>query len=184
MHSSRREERWRLKDSVPEGFRLIYIAPMEWYIRCAAVAASVPLALGVISIPMLYLAPPEMPVTAPQVGLTITLFSVLASGIFLVTRRYPFRMYHSRSQKEYSAVLVGPLLLNSRLVSLSEGSVSQEHGGDSGVVPWKKVLYRSPRGKLILHDTAFKSADDYNRLLGYTLDQDDEDDTFPGARGM
>ena len=170
--SSRREERWRRQDGVPAEFRLVYVAPNELYVRCAALAVAAPLLLAV---PTAALRPAALLLTADwQVATVVGLYGLLAAAVLLLARRYPFRMYHSAARRQFRAVLAGPLLLNSRQLTLAEGSVSSARSV-SNALPWNSVLYTSQQGKLVLLDSGFQSAEMYNRLLGHHSEQGAKD---------
>ncbi|XP_043215639.1 uncharacterized protein LOC122378538 [Amphibalanus amphitrite] len=167
--SSRREERWRRRDRIPSEFRLVYVAPNERWMRAAALAVASPL---LVAVPAAALRPASVLLAAEwQVLLGGGLYGLLAAAVLLLTWRYPFRMYHSAARRQFRAVLTGPLLLNSRQLSLPEGSVSRVRSV-SNMMPWMDSLYKSQQGKLVLLDTGFQSAEMFNRLLGHHVDED------------
>ncbi|KAF0295780.1 UDP-N-acetylglucosamine transferase subunit ALG13 [Amphibalanus amphitrite] len=167
--SSRREERWRRRDRIPSEFRLVYVAPNERWMRAAALAVASPL---LVAVPAAALRPASVLLAAEwQVLLGGVLYGLLAAAVLLLTWRYPFRMYHSAARRQFRAVLTGPLLLNSRQLSLPEGSVSRVRSV-SNMMPWMDSLYKSQQGKLVLLDTGFQSAEMFNRLLGHHVDED------------
>ena len=146
----------------------MYVAPSELYLRCAAVAVTAPLLLAV---PAVTLQPAAFLLAADwQVGVCAGLYGLLTAAVLLLARRYPFRMYHNAARRQFRAVLTGPLLVSSRQISLKEGSVSRVQSV-SNVLPWKRALYTSQQGKLVLVDSGFQSAEMYNRLLGYHIEE-------------
>ncbi|XP_037090148.1 uncharacterized protein LOC119110428 [Pollicipes pollicipes] len=175
LGNPRSEERWRQRDGMPAGFRLVYLAPMEWYVRAAAAAGAGSLLLAAVGVLAKPAAAAALLAANAPLLLVVGMYALISPSLLVLAWRYPFRMYHSAARREFRAVLTGPLVVTLRHVTLADGAVSRVENA-SNILPWKKVLYRSDQGKLILIDSAFQSAEVYNRLLGYPQPEDDDEE--------
>lgn len=170
----RRADRYRQKDGVSAAHRLVYVAGMDWHLRLCAIGVVVPLPLAIASAPKLLTSTAVLS-SATALCLVGVVYMAVVWTLFRLVHRYVLRMYFSRRDNSYVAVLTGGLLVKVRRVRLSAGGVTEQPNVGSPL-PWNKLLYSYEGGKLIMDASRFRTAKDFNRLLGYDMNGKVEDE--------
>ncbi|XP_062708168.1 uncharacterized protein LOC109408578 [Aedes albopictus] len=171
-----KEERYRARDNVPEAFRLIYRAPMEYYLSACNLVTSFSFAavsgitvygylhdFHTMSVPFEF---DYGSLTANESDLLIFLgFFFLANvAIRMVVNRYVLRIY--RDDEDYLAVFEGYLPFTRRHLRFKKGNV--EPVPEGGIIPWQDARYKINDNNVLLLESYFRTpAELYNMLKQY-----------------
>ncbi|XP_058460868.1 uncharacterized protein LOC131436261 isoform X2 [Malaya genurostris] len=170
---SRKEERYRNKDKVPIDYRIIYRAPMEYYLSaCSFITSFSFVAFGGITAYAYSHDYHTMPVpfnieygplTANEQDLLLFLgFFLLANvAIRIIVNRYPLRIY--RNNGNYLAIFEGTLPFTRKSMKFIKGDVSQVPEG--GILPWQDARYTINKKQVLLFDNHFRTPSELNAMM-------------------
>ncbi|XP_058838335.1 uncharacterized protein LOC131694012 [Topomyia yanbarensis] len=170
---SRKEERYRLKDKVPVDYRIIYRAPMEYYLSACSFVTSFSFVAfsGITAYAYLHdyhtmTVPFDFeygPLTANEQDLLLFLgFFLLANvAIRVIVNRYPLRIY--RNSGKYLAVFEGMLPFTRRQIIFNKGDVSQVPEG--GLLPWQEARYKINEKQVLLLESHFRTPAELTTMM-------------------
>ncbi|XP_065074173.1 uncharacterized protein LOC135698200 [Ochlerotatus camptorhynchus] len=168
-----KEERYRKKDKVPEEYRIIYRAPMEYYLSACNFVTSFSFAAisGITAYGYLHnyhtmSVPFELDygsLTANENDLLIFLgfFFIANIAIRIMVNRYVLRVY--RSDEDYIAIFEGHLPFTRKQFSFKKGSV--ESVPEGGIVPWQDARYMINEKPVLLLDSYFRTPSELFNML-------------------
>ncbi|XP_055629796.1 uncharacterized protein LOC129770768 [Toxorhynchites rutilus septentrionalis] len=170
---SMKEERYRKKDKVPLDYRIIYKAPMDYYMTaCNYTSTFSFVAFGAIAA-FAYLQPLNLiafpyeiefgTLAARESDLPIFLgfFLLFNIGIRIMVNRYPLRIY--RNDEKYLAVFEGSLPLTKRILKFRKGDVMPVPLG--GILPWQDARYKINGKRVFLLDDYFRTPSELNAMI-------------------
>ncbi|XP_055535228.1 uncharacterized protein LOC129724381 isoform X3 [Wyeomyia smithii] len=170
---TRKEERYRLKDNIPHDYRIIYRAPMEYYLSACNFVTSFSFAAMSGITAYAYLrnynitaVPFDVeygPLTANESDLMLFLgFFLIANVVIrIVVNRYPLRIY--RSSEKYFAVFEGYLPFTRKKLLFQKGEVWPVPQG--GIVPWQDARYKINDKPVLLLEDYFRTPAELNAML-------------------
>ncbi|XP_053689315.1 uncharacterized protein LOC128738303 isoform X2 [Sabethes cyaneus] len=170
---TRKEERYRLSDKVPIDYRIIYRAPMEYYLSACNLVTSFSFAAMAGLTTYSYLRSYNImvgpfaveygPLTANESDLVVFLgFFLLANVVIrVIVNRYPLRIY--RSNDKYLAVFEGYLPLTRKKMLFQKGDVWPVPEG--GILPWQYARYKMNGKQVLLMQDYFRTPSELSAML-------------------
>ncbi|EAT34236.1 AAEL013495-PA [Aedes aegypti] len=168
-----KEERYRKKDNVPEEYRIIYRAPMEYYLSACNLATTFSFAAvaGITAYGYLHdyhtmSVPFEIDygsLTVNENDLIIFLgFFFLANVMIRVmVNRYVLRIY--RNEDDYIAIFEGRFPFTRRELRFKRGNVVPVPEG--GIVPWQDARFKINDKNVLLLESHFRTPSELNNML-------------------
>jgi len=179
--SQKIEARLKSVDKVPDGYELIYRAPMTSYVKLAHVTSSVSvLLLGVVGV-YKYITNATFNVPLKfegnefnQLGdiqldndltFLVSMFIMFNVGICAVTLRYPVRIYCHEEASSYICVLNRFLPLSTKNITFSAGDVRRHIPFTSSLLPWRDALFKIGTKTMFIMENNFRTPADFSAML-------------------
>lgn len=167
-------EELRDADKIEPHYELVYCANSVLYIQLSY--GGVQAAAGVACLTLTALlcgAPVAVLPLLLEEQLEVAVFAVVNSliclGILRLSFLYPFRIYYSEIEDQFTAVFVGLHPLAVRHVKILPGEVKPKVPGPVAAVlaPWSRLLYSARPQTIHLNPEHFIYPYYYNKMLGY-----------------
>nr|CAH7752092.1 unnamed protein product [Callosobruchus chinensis] len=180
-----KKEELKIKDNIPDQYKLIYRNPMHRYIWFAQVITSATAVIvGLVTIIKTDFVRYEDAFQTPEISgeaiVYMASFIAVLVVLQLMIHRIPIRIYYLPQQKNYIMIFFGSHPFTSRRVICKAGDVVQLP--IATLVPWKESSFEiKNKQKVILFDEYFRRPGDLHVLLGI---QDDPDADNPDDKDI
>ncbi|XP_065350878.1 uncharacterized protein LOC135946547 [Cloeon dipterum] len=172
---SRPEKRLLIEDKVPQGYRLVYRAPMKNYVLMNQIlcSSSVFMAGGVVAVKAANLVALDLPLsdllessnfTPVEVGGAFAMAAVLIGSLVSICQRFPLRMYKSEAEKKFLYVKYGFLPFATKRYQINFGGVKIKNA-QNDLDGLHYGLDTVNKSGLILFPTFFRTPSDFLDLL-------------------
>nr|CAI5838004.1 unnamed protein product [Callosobruchus analis] len=171
-----KKEELKIKDNIPDHYKLIYRNAMQRYIWFSQVITSTSAVIvGVSTIIKTDFVKYEdaslMTQISGEMFVYMATFITVLVVLQLMIHRIPIRIYYLPQQKKYIMIFFGGHPLSSRRVVCKAGDVVQLPV--TGLLPWKECSFEiKNKQKVILFDNYFRRPGDLHVLLGIQEDPD------------
>lgn len=178
------ESQLKIADNVPKDYKLIYKTTFDNYLMGCQLLSSVLIAIVGCTIllnPNFNDVPNESSkskarATDNEAMVYLTCFVIFVIILQQMIARIPIRIYNHSETKPYIFVLFGNLPFTKKHLVCTVNEISKMEV--KGVFPWKDCRYKITKEEhdhnILLWDYYFRKPADFNILLGYQKDDDDD----------
>ncbi|XP_055918250.1 uncharacterized protein LOC129950359 [Eupeodes corollae] len=173
-----KEEQFAEKDKAPQGFKIIYRAPMEYYIKSAKIISTGSATLMACLATFKYATDNKYVELATEINLgplvahdsdiwPITAgFIAINATIMIFITKYPLRIY--KKDKSYLAIYEGILPLGVNRFEFSRGQTKEwKHF----LNPWSLITYRIKNKTSLLLLDYFKTPSEFNEMCSESKEE-------------
>lgn len=169
-------EKLRVLDGIPEGFQIVYRAPMSNYVLALSMGSAITVSL--LSAIGIYVLSNSLTlddltqattfgtrtvVSTNKYELVIFMLSFIGfnAAIGMMIHRYPLRIF--RKADEYIAIFEGHIPFRRRRLAFQKGQV--EPIPPTGVLPWRENRFSINGSRSILFEQYFRTPSELHRMI-------------------